>query len=342
MQYRILSIGQRTPASFLNIGDYIQGVATSQFLPHVDGFIDREEIGDYDGEECKVIMNGWFKHFKDSWPPSQKIHPLFLSFHINSTAKEWLLSEESIAYYKQYEPIGCRDITTRDLLLAHGVKAFFSGCMTLTLGEKYKSEEKTDQIYFVDPYYFFSKSPLKIIKNLFNLLLNYRKIKHISDKFDCCWWCKSYKKIFMTSYFYNQYRHTFSDDVLLNAIYICQESSYYKNNFHSPMELLNEAERLVKLYAKAKYVVTSRIHCALPCLGLETPVLFIENKEQQETSSCRLDGIRDLFNVIEYYKGKLTVKFKCTLPIACNSVIINKDSWRTLAIQLKERCRTFV
>lgn len=339
MKYKVLSIGRRVPASFINIGDYIQGVASSQFLPHVDGFIDREEIGDYDGEECKVIMNGWFKHFKDSWPPSSKIHPIFLSFHINSTAKEWLLSEESIAYYKQYEPIGCRDITTRDLLLAHGVQAFFSGCMTLTLGEKYKTADKSGKIYFVDPYFSFSKEPIKVIKNLLCLLKNYKKIKHIAEKFDCCWWCGSYRKLFITTYFYAQYRHLFSDDLLLHATYICQESSRYKNDFSSPDELFREAERLIALYAKAKYVVTSRIHCALPCLGLETPVVYIENKQQDETSFCRLDGIRDLFNIIEFSNEKLTLKFDTSIPISTDSVFNNKDNWKTLARNLKEYCR---
>jgi hypothetical protein len=40
-------------------------------------------------------------------------------------------------------------------------------------------------------------------------------------------------------------------------------------------ERLRKAEALLKLYAEAKSVVTSRLHCALPCLALGTPVLFI-------------------------------------------------------------------
>lgn len=342
MKYKVLSIGERVPASFLNIGDYIQGVASAQFLPTVDGFIDREEVGKYAGEECKVIMNGWFKHFQDGWPPSEKIKPLFLSFHINSTAKEWMLSDKSIAYLKKYEPIGCRDHSTRDLLIARGVKAYFSGCMTLTLGEKYKSKEKDNQIYFVDPYYSFSKKPIKVLKNLWNLIIHYKKIKHVASKFDCCWWCKSYKKLFITSYFYNQYRQVFSDEILLNAKYICQENAKYKDDFHSPQELFNEAERLIKLYARAKFIVTSRIHCALPCLGLETPVIYVENKQQQETSACRLDGLRQLFNVIDFSKEKLSVKFSSSLPITSYFIFTNKETWRTLTPHLKKRCRTFV
>lgn len=42
------------------------------------------------------------------------------------------------------------------------------------------------------------------------------------------------------------------------------------------------AKYLIRKYAKAKLVVTSRIHCALPCLGIETPVIFVtsDNLEQ--------------------------------------------------------------
>ena len=37
--------------------------------------------------------------------------------------------------------------------LAYGIKSYFSSCLTLTLGIKYKSEEKSDEVIFVDPYY---------------------------------------------------------------------------------------------------------------------------------------------------------------------------------------------
>lgn len=44
----------------------------------------------------------------------------------------------------------------------------------------------------------------------------------------------------------------------------------------TPHEIRRErAERLLAIYADAKCVVTSRLHCALPCLAMGTPVLFI-------------------------------------------------------------------
>ena len=64
-------------------------------------------------------------HHPEQWPPSEKIHPLFVAFHINELAKDTLLSNESIAYLKAHEPIGCRDTHTTDMLKAKGVKAYF-------------------------------------------------------------------------------------------------------------------------------------------------------------------------------------------------------------------------
>lgn len=47
MKYKLLSIkGQ----GGVNIGDYIQALASSQFLPQIDGFIDRERLKDYNSE----------------------------------------------------------------------------------------------------------------------------------------------------------------------------------------------------------------------------------------------------------------------------------------------------
>ena len=51
-----------------------------------------------------------------------------------------------------------------------------------------------------------------------------------------------------------------------------------------------KACRLISLYAHAKCVVTTRLHCALPCLALATPVLFINTAPDQ----YRLSGLIEL------------------------------------------------
>ena len=116
-----------------NVGDNIQSLAAKQFLPKVDLYISREKLANYKGEKMMLIMNGWFTHNVHNWIPSEDIIPLFVSFHVNNTAAPGMLSEEGIEYLKKHQPIGCRDQFTVDLLNSEGIKAFFTGCLTLTL-----------------------------------------------------------------------------------------------------------------------------------------------------------------------------------------------------------------
>jgi hypothetical protein len=50
------------------------------------------------------------------------------------------------------------------------------------------------------------------------------------------------------------------------------------------------AEMLLDLYQRAHCVITSRLHVALPCLALQTPVLLLHGKEDQS----RFAGLHDL------------------------------------------------
>ena len=42
-----------------NIGDYIQSLAALQFLPRINGFIDRDQLGTCD-RKLRMIMNAWY------------------------------------------------------------------------------------------------------------------------------------------------------------------------------------------------------------------------------------------------------------------------------------------
>lgn len=76
----------------INIGDYIQALAAAQFFDSIDTLIERERLDEYDGEKVKMIMNGWYMHHPEHWPPSPKIRPLFVAFHINSAVRSGLLT----------------------------------------------------------------------------------------------------------------------------------------------------------------------------------------------------------------------------------------------------------
>ena len=334
MKYKLLSYKNHTQ---INIGDYIQDLASCQFLPSLDGFVNIDSLDSYCGDECKVIFNGWFMHSPKHWPPSAKINPLFVAFHLNVSAKDYLLSDESIKYFKRYEPIGCRDTKTRDLLVDSGVKAYFSGCMTLTLGEKYKSNKRGETIYFVDPYFKMEKSLFAILENFFLLCVKFKKILIINRKlFESG---KCLVNLLKTVTFYKEYRILVSYYILLNAEYIIQQSYRY-SLLADDYVRLKCAEELVIKYSMAKFVVTSRIHCALPCIGLETPVLFIEDSEQKDISSCRFGGLRELFNIVQWKQNHLVIDKKYVINDYLK--LTNKTDYIALKNSLIERCRTFM
>lgn len=278
-------------------------------------------------------------HNAQQWPPSSKIIPFYVAVHFNSTVKDKLLSDESIAYLKKYEPIGCRDTNTVKLLQSKGINAYFSGCMTLTLGRNYHSEIKENKYYFVDPYFVTHWNLYTILYNAIYLLFHWKPIciiakKHPDSKTGLR------KKMIMTT-FYREYKRFFRKEILINAEYINQQSIEYIRKFPTDEELLKEAERLVKCYAKAKLVVTSRIHCALPCLGLGTPVIYTEDAHQSEASACRFGGLRELFNILKWDNGHLTKEFDGKIPLDDTSSWSNKTIWKELAERLATQCTRF-
>lgn len=338
MKYKLLSVRGK---SATNIGDYVQALASLQFLPRVDGFVNREELSDYSDEESLIIMNGWFMHNPEKWPPSEKLHPLFVAFHLNSSVSKVLLTPNNIEYFKQHEPIGCRDTNTVDLLKSQGVDAYFSGCLTLTLGNKYSCQSKDNTVYFVDPIIPRSSNLFEVLKNSIYAIFNYKDTGIVMKKL-YKGNTMNIKRRIISAGFLRLYSRVFLRDDIINAEFLTQEAEYYKTQFHSDEERLQEAERLVRLYAKARFVVTRRIHCALPCLGLNTPVVFLKRDNDSEISRCRFGGLIDLFNVVECGPKKMSVKFDFTQIIGGANIPQNKELWKKYANDLNNRCIQFV
>lgn len=321
MKYGVMiyAENQRT----FNIGDYIQSLAARQFLPKVDDWINREKLAEYKGSDIFLIMNGWFTHNTKNWVPIDTIHPLLVSFHVNNTAADNMLNEAGVNFLKQNEPVGCRDHFTVELLKEKGIDAYFSGCMTLTLDSyKVDDSERGNDIYIVDPLYGFPnkqrifynmKTMLRSIYNgeIFNM--------HIKDRF---------------------MKEIFTEDFLLNAHYIEQELPACTYTEEQKFEI---AENLLHKYARAKLVITSRIHCALPCLALGTPVIYI-NGFDSFVDSCRLDGLLNLFNCIDINRSKKTISnnFGHHGKIGLDFSIKNSNTYVKYAEKMKKRCRDFL
>ena len=321
MKYGLLTYEEN--AKHFNVGDYIQSLAAKQYLPSVDKYLNREHLGDYTGEKTAVILNGWFTHNTSHWIPSGDILPLFVSFHLNNTAAPEMLSDEGIAYLKSHEPIGCRDTFTVDLLNSKGIKAFFTGCLTLTLDSyKVPDDQRTNDIFIVDPLYNYPTAQGSTIS--FRTFLHYVKSGKI--------WGLGRKK--------SHLNNLFTKELIASAKYTFHD---LPSNTYSIDQKFEIADDLLRKYAKAKLVITSRIHCALPCLALRTPVIYI-NGFTDFVDTSRFGGILNLFNRvdIDYNTGKFTSTFPLDGKITSSTVIPNPDSYKILANGLKTRCRNFI
>lgn len=345
-----------------NIGDYIQSVAQEQFFDKTDCYVEREHMDEFvSTERVNVIMNAWWMHHPENFPPSEWINPLFISFHIVPDIAKRLLSPDVISYLKRYEPIGTRDFSTSEILRQVGVDSYFSGCLTLTLGLQYKSKKQGDEVIFVDPYYELGGRKdqailIRLIKSFGMLIKYYAKVKDLMPHFDTEMRTRlsrifsKFDKMLHCASFYDSYRNAFEDEVLLNAVYISH--SVAQSDFKGNDDKMEYARCLIKRYAKAKFVVTSRIHCALPCLGVETPVLFVNSKALSNSGSVRsigrFGGLINLFHTLNWRSEGIDVNrgdvhwLFSKGKISSETVFENKRDYRKLRDKMIETVSSFV
>ena len=229
-----------------NLGDEIQSLAARRFLPRVDRYISREDLQcdpACDGA-VSTILNGWFLHHPERWPPHPAIRPLLTSFHVSqSKPSRWrpwkpgpaqiVMSPENIEYLRRHGPVGARDRATLSLLSRHDVDSFYSGCLTLTLPAPKRIERKDIVACDLDA----------------DLL-----------------------RVFASRLRAPPLVTTHTDNVT-----------------RSEVDRFAKAESLLQLYAGARLVVTSRLHCALPCIAFRTPVLFIPRTSELDRQQPALE-----------------------------------------------------
>tara|TARA_B110000467_G_C18333970_1_gene495788 strand:- start:393 stop:1247 length:855 start_codon:yes stop_codon:yes gene_type:complete len=236
-----------------NIGDDIQTLAAINFLNKkgVKDFslINRESLDNYDGEPINVIMNGWFLHASKRFPPSSKINPIFLSFHVQKDCLD--LVKNNKFYFKKHEPIGCRDQATVDLFIKHGIDAYFTGCLTL----------------FFDP------------------VNNNDGKKYLVDVNSSC---------------------TYIPDININLelfddFEIVEHDTFLSNQKIDITDRLELAQSFLNKYSSADLVVTTRLHCALPCRSLNTDCIFMHKRYE---SDPRFKGLQGVLNgATEYHNN---------------------------------------
>lgn len=358
-----------------NIGDYVQAVASRQFCKPMDEYIEQEEANSYypkDKEPAKMIMNGWFQWRAENWPPSEYIEPLLISMHISPLRAQQLLTRDGIAFLKKYEPVGCRDYYTKKLLESVGVKAYFSACMTLTLGKTYhiKDGEKRDKIFIVDPYFdipdvvsevnerkkvhwkvLFEALGYSLVHPVSVVKLGKKEFFRVYSPTGFLDRSKSFfRPFYKASRFLKTYSRKFDTKMLLSAEYITHWLDVNMDGSVTNDTLLDYAESLVKKYAKAKLLITSRIHAGLPSLGMDTPVIFVANEEVTAENGNfntpgRLEGLIDLFRIMHLSKdgtfSSTDSILQCKI-IGMDFTFSNKSDWKEYAEKLEKACTAFM
>ena len=330
-----------------NIGDYIQRIAADQFM-HATELIEREHLHEYRGEKMKVILNGWFMHHPENFPPSDDIVPLFISFHLRPRMADALLTPATVAYMKAHGPVGCRDRTTVSILEARGIPAYFSSCLTLTLGRTFSRApaEKRHGVCFVDPCHCLNKwdalcglpwmlihpvMTLRIFAKMQRQALKDKKLKfHVQTFLKLGAFLRAYLKLF-------------TKRLLLDAEYYSH--GVRERLFKDEKSKFDYCRNLLRRYAEAKFCVTCRIHCALPCVAIGTPVVFVESRDK-DIDEGRFDGIRDLFNVATIRHGSMKAQFKFGTDepdgrIGEDAQIATTDGHRAAVADMCRRCEEF-
>ncbi|WP_029322875.1 polysaccharide pyruvyl transferase family protein [Butyrivibrio sp. AE3004] len=223
-----------------NIGDDMQSYAASLFLPSVDYMVDIEELDSFvaeDDEPVATIMSAWYMWHKWNWPPSKYVYPMWIGFHYDDIQR------------------GRR----------RGMPCHFE---YLESGPGKEYLKKYEPIGCRDPYTMEELSK-RGIENYFSacvtLTLPRRDIPKPEKEYIVC------------------------VDIGRKALAAVQKqvkglgielkvlpATRPEPSTDMPWEeRKKEVESYLEIYQNAKCVLTKRLHCALPCLALGTPVLLV-------------------------------------------------------------------
>lgn len=243
-----------------NLGDQVQ-ILTIDYIYQQMGirkddivYIDMNELPHYNG--CPVILpvsmplinyneHGMAGMFSD------KITPVFLGLTL---AKDFLLPEE-VAYYKNHEPVGCRDERTYQTLCKCGINAYLGGCITVVLPNRGALYAGNGNVFLIEP-----------AKGL---------------------------------------REYLPTDIAQNGIF---DRHLFYGVMSDPKQWA--IDRYKQYASQAALVVTSLLHCAVPCMAMGIPVILA--RDVVSYRFAWLEALMHIYTPEEYGKINWDVK-----PIDC-------------------------
>lgn len=245
-----------------NLGDDMQVLAASAFLPSIDRLVDRDKLSEVRlGEPHLVIMNSWFQLAdrvlgfgwrKKRFRPSASITPLFYGFCVG---RDRILNDSWTPYLAEHQPIGVRDRVSVEKLAAKSIPAHWTGCITTFFGRAFSPVPAAERsgIVFVDV------------------------PKHAEEAL-------------------------VPKDLRARARRLTNAPP--PGILNDPLQRMHRMAATCDILRRAEFVVTSRLHVALPCVGFGTPVVVVV---RESASTLRRFSGFDEFLPIIFFGGRRSV-----------------------------------
>ncbi len=287
------------PTNWQNLGDYTQAAAIISITGRDEDavYLRRENLHDYRGKELPLICNGWFSHAQVKLP-SPKLTPMYISLHISKRAQQWFTDPLMLQHLREYAPIGCRDHATADFLTGHGVDAYWSGCVTLALGQFLALDGRTEPagnapVYLVDlpvnkPGSLFGKVFCVLKGGLSpHLVLQAWVLAHPADSV--------LRKLYYMLLFSGKYRGLINS---LGGRSIRYRTQIVKIGIGQSRcnDLFKLAMDEIRSYRNSPAVITSRIHVALPAAAAGANVVFLMPGDLSPQEENRIADHTQFFN----------------------------------------------
>ena len=253
----------------MNIGDDIQSYAQSVWLPQVDYMVDIEELDAFhsdNDEPVATIMSSWYMWQKWNWPPSKDIYPLWVGLHYNDIQRGRPRGMPSKWEYVDNGP-GLEYLKAYEPI----------GC------RDYYTQARLDELG-VKNYY----------SGCITLTLPKRKIVKPEKEYIVVVGVDKPTEKYVCKFFENS-------DIDVKVVKPTRPEPSTNLSWE---ERKAEVEQLLDLYQNSRGVITFRLHCSLPCLALEVPVLLV----RPSFESVRFSPYKDYLNTAtpsDILSGKL-------------------------------------
>ncbi|KAL7477764.1 hypothetical protein ACHAW6_003561 [Cyclotella cf. meneghiniana] len=273
----------------MNLGDETQGLAGIQMLPRLDAFVERDRIEmvtfansstprlhpeslEDDGRRVIVFFNAWWGTTDMTWPPPAYIEPVSLSMHIQPASV----------------------IRDKFMEVSNSIVEDSRG-NSLSKKKVFRKLQKGDtrSLKFIAPY-LKSQEPIGArdtptleffrengIQSIFTACLTMTLSLPTIERDDSI--------LVVDVNVKDQLKGVVPHEILQNATFLSQKllGDEAEDNVH---RFILAFERLF-VYSRARLVFTSRLHVALPCVALGTPVVFVHGKSLPGGGGNRMDGL---------------------------------------------------